>query len=161
MTRAPRSRRKSRIAMASATPSSGSVPVPISSIRTRPGASNAPAISEMFLILAENVLRPSGIDWWSPISMKMPRNTGSTASVAGTGSPDWNMSDRRPGLQGDRLAAGVRTADHQDACPRRQLHVEGHDRAPLGFQGLLQERVAGGAQPQLAARGDLAGAGPE
>ena len=69
------------------------------------------------------------------------------------------QAEHADGLQGDRLAAGVGSADHQGPGAGRHLQLQGHDGAPAGGQvaaaeGLHQERVPPAGHPQHRARGD-------
>ncbi len=86
-----------KTAQARAAPSSGSVPVPSSSMRTSDFALAFFSISEMFEICAENVERLFSIDCSSPISISRSCTRGKLdEGSAGTGIPDKAMSRRSP-----------------------------------------------------------------
>ena len=87
------------IAIASAPPSSGSVPAPASSSRTSAGSSSALSIATMFAMWPENVLRLAAMDCSSPMSAKTVRNTGiCEPSAAGISNPACAMSDSSPAV---------------------------------------------------------------
>ncbi len=86
------------MAVASAPPSFGSVPVPTSSSSTSAGNASSRSIDTMLAMCPENVLRLAAIDCSSPMSAKTERNTGSVAAAAGTCSPACAISASRPAV---------------------------------------------------------------
>ena len=88
--------RKSSIAVPMAPPSTGSVPAPSSSIRTRLVSPASSIIALIFFIWPENVERDCSIDPSSPMSAKTASNRKDLISYAGTGKPDWASSTKRP-----------------------------------------------------------------
>ena len=127
ITRAPRCRKCWTIAVASAPPSLGSVPVPTSSSRTSAGSCRSRSIETRFVMCDEKVLRLASIDCSSPMSANTERNTGSFATAAGRCRPGLRHQREQPrGLERDCLAAGVRTGDQQHPVRRIEQHVDRH-----------------------------------
>ncbi len=118
------------IAIASAPPSSGSVPAPASSSRTSAGSSSALSIATMLAMWPENVLRLAAIDCSSPMSAKTVRNTGiCEPSAAGISSPACAMSDSSPAvLSATVLPPVFGPVIDQHAHRRNQEDIDGNDR---------------------------------
>src|SRR5712692_240816 len=91
-----RLRNSSRSATASAEPSSGAVPVPISSASTSECSVAASSILFRFSMCDENVERSAAMDCSSPISTSTRSNSGSSARSAATGMPDCAASAASP-----------------------------------------------------------------
>ena len=85
MVMAPRWRKCSRMATASAAPSLGSVLAPISSSSTRSFGPATFAMASMLVTWAEKVLRFASIDCWSPMSASTRPNSGSFDFAGGHG----------------------------------------------------------------------------
>ncbi len=95
---APRCRKCCTIAVASAPPSFGSVPVPTSSSSTSAGNCSSRSIVTRLLMWDENVLRLASIDCSSPMSANTQRNTGSFAAPAGTCNPACAINANSPAV---------------------------------------------------------------
>ncbi len=86
-----------RIAWASAPPSTGSVPLPISSISTSDSKSALSSVSRRFLRCAEKVESEASMDCSSPMSACTPRKTGSfVPGPTGGTTPLWVRREMRP-----------------------------------------------------------------
>ena len=85
--------------MAKAVPSSGSVPAPISSIRTKQCGVTWDSIRTRFVIWPENVLSDCSMLCSSPISANISANTAiSDSGAAGTNRPDCIISVNNPSV---------------------------------------------------------------
>src|ERR1700674_4364382 len=89
-------RNSSSNATASAAPSSGAVPVPISSTSTREFGVAASSMVFKFNMCAEKVDKSAAIDCSSPMSTSTWSNSGRTARCAATGIPDCAASAAIP-----------------------------------------------------------------
>ena len=84
-------------AVASAPPSTGSVPAPNSSSSTSAGSASLRSIDAMLVTCHEKVLRLAAIDCSSPMSAKTLRNTGSREpGAAGMCNPAWAIRASSP-----------------------------------------------------------------
>ena len=87
------------MAAPSAPPSAGAVPAPTSSSKTSDGNPRWRSIATILAMCPENVDRLVVIDWSSPMSAKMLRQTGTDASgPAGMWRPAWAIATRRPAV---------------------------------------------------------------
>ena len=89
-------RNSSSSATARAAPSSGAVPVPISSTSTREFGVAASSMVFKFSMWAEKVDKSAAIDCSSPMSTRTRSKSGSTACCAATGIPDCAASAAIP-----------------------------------------------------------------
>ena len=90
-------RKKSKILIAKLAPSSGSVPAPISSIKTKVWSSTFFIISMMPLMWDEKVLSDCSIDCSSPISAQISRKTAALLpSAAGINRPACAINCNKP-----------------------------------------------------------------
>ena len=137
------------IDMASAPPSTGSVPAPASSSSTRAGVSSAASMATMLAMWPENVLRLCG-DRLLVADVGEYRLEHRDLRILGDGDEQSGLGQERQQacrLQRHGLAAGVRTGDHQDVHRRKQRDVDGN-RLGVGAAVLtLASRIARLAVP--------------
>ena len=151
------------IAVASAPPSAGSVPVPTSSSSTSAGTCSARSIAAMLVMCAEKVLRLAEIDCSSPMSANSVRNTGSVEpAAAGMCSPAWAISASSPAVFSATVLPpvfGPVMSSTRAGGQQHDVHRDRRRRAALGGvleaidHGLDEQRMAGFAQLDVSGRG--------
>ena len=114
------------MAIASAPPSTGSVPAPASSSRTSAGSRERPIHRDDVRDVPENVLRLSAIDCSSPMSANTELKHRDLRAAGGRNQQARLRHERQQagGLERDGLATGVRAGDDQDADRRNQQDVD-------------------------------------
>ena len=124
-------------------PSTGSVPAPSSSSRTRLPPSASSRIRMMLVMWAEKVERDCSMDCSSPISANTAENTDRGAAVVRRRHQPAHrhQSEQADGFQGDGFAAGVGPGDDQGVEGGAELHVDGDHLLRI------DQRMAGVAEP--------------